>query len=101
MKIIAFSMIKENYFTAICLESETQAHAALNFFLRTAGSVVGPLPSFGGASLIAQLVKNPPASRRPQFDSWAFCSLVLDNFPSFCLVNLDLVGMAGTVILLN
>ena len=23
-----------------------------------------------GASLISQMVKNPPAMRRPQFDSW-------------------------------
>ena len=30
-----------------------------------------------------------------------FCSLVLDNFPSFCLVNLDFIGMADIVILLN
>ena len=62
MKTVTFSMIKGNYFSVICLESGTRAQGALKFFLRKTSSVMGPLPSFGGASLIAQLVKNPPAN---------------------------------------
>ena len=61
MKIVAFSMIKGYYFSVICVQSGTRAQAALKFFLRKTGSVLGPLPSFEGASLIARLVKNPPA----------------------------------------
>ena len=63
MKTVTFSMIKGNYFSVICLESGTRAQGALKFFLRKTSSVMGPLPSFGGASLIAQLVKNPPAKQ--------------------------------------
>ena len=30
----------------------------------------GNINSYSGASLIAQLVKNPPGCKKPQFDSW-------------------------------